>query len=426
MNARVQRLMENDPVIVDVLDDAAGFQSVEPEWRRLSLAVERPSCFAAPSYFRAWRETLAGDVAPFLLAARRADRLIGIMPMMRTRVRRGPLCAPRHDFAPSDRVVLGPGRPRPIALKQLSPVVSIPATWVAPAPLCADADRADVIQAMAASIARLPDWDSFALPVDAGRSQDLWVSALESANLRPWVHELDRLISAIGTVEPFAHKIARHGRKLRQNVRRAAAAADRAGLSVEVHEGRDAVVGNLSALAEVAQASWKQTGRKGVELLVRYSGRQQAFIEHLLGDTRGEPELTPLLAVASCGGQPVSALLCLQHGDRLTALVTFRTDAVPQASPGMQVMARMIDWTHEHRLSGFDLNATHEWTRHLVDETRSQNIIVCFAPTLRGRMLHFISATARRLRRSSIDRSAMTAHGAADKPCQRPTVEMHG
>lgn len=398
MNAPFHAVVEGDPVRVDAVDAATGFLAVEADWQRLSLAVERPSCFAAPSYFRAWNDTLADDVDPFLLTARRARRLVGIMPMMRAHVRRGPLCAPRHDFAPSDRAFLGAGRPRPLALRQLSPIVSMPATWVAPAPLCADADRAAVIRAMAAAISRLPDWDSFALPVDAGRDRELWRRALEAEGLRPWVHELGRTIGAIGTVEPFADKIGRHGWKLRQNIRRAAAAADRAGLAVELHEGHAAVARQLPVLDQVARASWKQTGRAGDALVVPYAGRQQAFFEHLIGDADRAPEVTPLLAVASCAGQPVSALLCLQHGDRLTALITFRTEDIPQASPGMQVMARMVDWSHERRLSGFDLNASHEWTRHLVDETRSQDIIVCFAPTLRGRTLNLISTAARRLR----------------------------
>lgn len=399
MNALCGDPVKDEVISVEVMDADAGYRSVAAEWRRLSLSVERPSCFAAPSYFRAWLDTLAGDVAPLLLVARRGARLVGIMPMMRARVRRGPLCAPRHDFAPSDRAYLGAGRPRPFALRQLSPIVSMPATWVAPAPLCAERDRAAVIRAMALAISRLPDWDSLALPVDTGRNRDLWLASLELAGLHPWVHELGRTIGAIGRVEPFADKIARHGWKLRQNIRRAAAAGERAGLSLQLHEGREAVARQLPVLAEVAQASWKQNGREGDSLVVPYAGRQQTFFERLLGNMSDDAEMMPLLAVASCGGKPVSALLCLQHGDWLTALVTFRSDAVPQASPGMQVMARMVDWSHDHGLSGFDLNASHEWTRHLVDETRSQDIIVCFAPTIRGRVLQLISAATRRLRR---------------------------
>lgn len=113
----------------------------------------------------------------------------------------------------------------------------------------------------------------------------------------------------------------------------------------------------------------------------------------MLGD-----EAMPVLTVASHGGAAVAVLLSLLHGDWLTALVIFRNDAVPDASPGMLVLGRMIDWAAERGLAGFDLNATHEWTRHLIDEVRHQNIIVSFAPTLRGRVLRMISATARRMR----------------------------
>jgi CelD/BcsL family acetyltransferase involved in cellulose biosynthesis len=370
-----------------------GFAQIAAEWQALSLAVGRPSCFAAPAYFQAWRETLADDVSPFLLTARRAGRLAGVMPMMRARVRRGPLCAPRHDFAPSDRVLLGADRARPFAVRQLSPVVSMPASWVAPAPLCHDLDRVGVTQAMARHIAGLTGWDSFALPVDAGADQEMWLAALDGVGLRPWVHHLGRQIGAIGVVEPFAAKVARQNKKFRQNIRRAEAAAGRAGLTIAVYEG-NAVIAHLPALAAVGLQSWKQTGR-GDGLTVPYAGRQQGFLEHLVTLAA---EGMPVLTVASCDGAPVAVLLSLLHGDRLTALVIFRNDAVPDASPGMLVLGRMIDWTHARGLAGFDLNATHEWTRHLIDEVRHQNIVVAFAPTWRGRGLGVVSALARRWR----------------------------
>jgi CelD/BcsL family acetyltransferase involved in cellulose biosynthesis len=369
------------------------FPQVEAEWLALSLAMARPSCFAAPAYYEAWRGTLADDVSPFLLTARQAGRLAGLMPMMRARVRRGPLCAPRHDFAPSDRALLGADKARPFAVRQLSPVVSMPASWVAPAPLCHAVDREAVTRVMARHIAGLGAWDSFALPVDVGADQDVWLKALVDAGLHPWVHKLDRQIGAIGVVEPFAAKVARQNKKFRQNIRRAEAAAQRVGLTIAVHEG-DAVMAQLPDLAAVGLQSWKQTGR-GDGLTVPYMGRQQRFVEHfvsLAGDAM------PLLTVASCNGAPVAVLLSLLHGDWLTALVIFRNDAVPEASPGMLVLGHMIDWVADRGLSGFDLNATHEWTRHLIDEVRHQNIIVAFAPTWRGRALRAVSALARRVR----------------------------
>jgi CelD/BcsL family acetyltransferase involved in cellulose biosynthesis len=371
-----------------------GFAQVAAEWQALSLAVERPSCFATPAYFQAWRDTLADDVSPFLLIARQAGRLAGVMPMMRARVRRGPLCAPRHDFAPSDRVFLGEARSRPLPVRQLSPVVSMPASWTAPAPLCHAMDREAVIRAMARHMAGLDGWDSVAVPVDAGAVQDTWLEALDQAGLHPWVHALDRRIGAIGMVESFAAKAARQGSKFRQNIRRAQAAAQRVGLSIAVHEGQ-AARAQLPVLAAVAMQSWKQTGRGQGGLTVPYTGRQQAFTEHLLGMA---DEGMPVLTVASCHGAPVAVLLSLLHGSWLTALLTFRNDRVPEASPGMLVFGHMIDWVAARGLAGFDLNASHEWARHLIDDVRHQNVIVGFAPTWRGQVLRRVSALARRVR----------------------------
>jgi hypothetical protein len=132
-------------IAAEIIEAAEGFARLEEPWRQLSLAVERPSCFAAPAYFRAWHATLADDVKPFLVTAWRGDCLLGVMPMMRARVRRGPKGAPRHDFAPSDRALLGPGPLRPFALRQISPVVSMPANFTVPAPLCRTAERGVVV-----------------------------------------------------------------------------------------------------------------------------------------------------------------------------------------------------------------------------------------------------------------------------------------
>lgn len=378
-----------------VLDAEADVEQIAAEWHSLSLSVARPSCFATPAYYKAWCETLADDVVPFLLIARQGERLAGVMPMMRARVRRGPLCAPRHDFTPSDRALLGAKKARLLSVRQLSPIVSMPASWVAPTPLCVESEKAAVVGAMARHMMQLGGWDSFALPVDEGADQQIWLAALQDAGFHPWVHRLDRQIGAIAVVEPFAVKVARQNKKFRQNIRRAMAAAEQARLTIAVHDGRDAVLSQLPVLAAVGQQSWKQSGRAAVELIVPYGGRQQQFVEHFLALT---DDAMPVLAIASCDGAPVAVLLSLLHGDWLTALVIFRNDQAPEASPGMLVLGRMIDWVAAKGLAGFDLNATHEWTRHLIDEVRQQNIIVSFAPTLRGRVLRTVSSFVRRWR----------------------------
>ncbi len=381
----------------EILNVPEAFEEIKDGWQELSLAAARPSCFATPSYFQAWRDSQCDDVEPALLVTRAAGALTGVMPMMRARVARGPTGVPRHDFAPSDRILLAAGRPRPLRLRQLSTAVSMPATLIGPAPLCRAHDRAAVVGAMSRAIAGLRGWDVLAIPVMRDTEQAVWLSGLRGAGLSPWVLELDRHIGSLANVVPFAEILARQRRKYRQNIRRARAAATQLGVEITVHEG-PAAVAQLGALETVARASWKQRGRAGAELNVPYAGRQSQFIETLLSNPSADAEITPVLAIARCEGTPIAVLLSLRHADRLTALVTFRTDQAARASPGLLLLTRMIDWAAAHGIKGYDWNVTQTWARQLTDETRAQNIIACFAPTLRGRFFATVSRISRALK----------------------------
>ncbi|MFC2968287.1 GNAT family N-acetyltransferase [Acidimangrovimonas pyrenivorans] len=372
--------------------------AVGDAWRCLARDCGEATCFAMPVYFRAWRDTLSGDVEPFLLTAWAGERLAGIMPMMRATVRRGPSCAPRHDFAPSDRGLLNSRRPRPFRLRQLSPVVSMPAVCVGPAPLCRPRERAAVIRAFARTLKQMAGWDGLVLPVDAETEQEEWRAALRAEGLAPWVLTLDRRIGGIDGVAPFQQIVARQNRNFRRNVRRAEGAARDLGLEIVLHQGRDAVLSALPVLAAVAARSWKETGREDADLLIPYSGRQRAFVEALIADPGLEAEMTPVLALARLQGRPVAALLWLLHGDRVTALLTFRTAEAARASPGLLLVGRMIDWAAARNLSAVDLNVTQDWARHLTDRIRTQNNVVCFSNGLRGRALGIVSGLARRLK----------------------------
>lgn len=372
--------------------------AVTGAWRDLARDCADATCFAMPAYFRAWRDTLSDDVTPFLLTAWAGERLAGIMPMMQATVRRGPSCAPRHDFAPSDRGLLNSRRPRPFRLRQLSPVVSMPAVYVGPAPLCRGQDRPAVIRAFARSLGGMTRWDSLVLPLDAETEQEAWCAALKAEGLSPWVLSLGRRIGGIDGVVPFSEIVARQNRNFRRNVRRAEGAARQLGLDIALHQARDAVRKALPDLAAVAAESWKETGRDGAELLIPYSGRQRAFVEALIANPGLDAEMTPVLGLATLQDRPVAALLWLRHGDRVTALLTFRTAAAERASPGLLLVGRMIDWAAARNLSAVDLNVTQDWARHLTDRVRTQNNVVCFSNGLRGRALGAVSALARRLK----------------------------
>lgn len=378
-------------VTIERLEAPAEIARLEPEWDALARAVVRAPCFALPGYFRVWRRLLAGDVAPAVLAARAGGELRGVMPIMRAQVRRGPTCAPRHDFAPSDRALVE-RRPRPIPVRQVSPVVSIPATLVGPVPLCHDCDTALVTAAMARALLALRGWDVIVLPVYEGVEQESWRAAFAAEGRNPHLQELGRFVQSIRDLRPFDAIVAGQKKKYRQNVRRARAAAEKAGLRLAVHEGQAEVAARLATLEAVARASWKHLGREDQQVALPYAGRQQAFFEALLGEP--DTGLTPMLVTAEADGGAVAVMLAVRHGATLTALLTFHDGRCAAASPGLLILGRLIDWAAEHGIRWLDLNATHEWVRYLADERRAQNNLVVFAPTLRGRLYELIARKA--------------------------------
>lgn len=373
------------------VDPDTGLERWGRDWLRLALTVDRATCATHPDYFRAWRRTLAEDVDSAVLVARRGDDVCGILPVMRARVRRGPACAPRHDFAPSDRLLLPPGRPRPFRLRQISPVVSIPAAIVAPMTLWRAEDGSDVTAAFAPVLAGRPDWDVIVIPAYAGPEQAAWCDAFSALGLRPRVQRLDRHIQSLAAVRPFEDLVERQNRNFRRNVRRALTAAHACGMAIDLHQG-DAAVDRLDILARVARRSWKTAGRDGADVQLAYEGRQQRFVEDLLAS--GLSGAHPIMAVAAVAGDPVAVLLSVRHGGSLTTLLTFRDNRFPATSPGLLLLGRTIDHAARTGVAWVDLNATHEWVRHLADLRRSANNVVVFAPTMRGRLFALVADAA--------------------------------
>ena len=220
--------------VAEVFDAATGYAAFESDWYGLALEAERANCFALPAYFRNWYETLSDDVETRLLVVRDGAQLLGVMPVMRARVWRGPSCVPRHDYAPADRLFVLHKRPRPFPVRQIAPVLSMPAQIAVPAPLCRAGTERDVTLAMARALVQMPKWDVIVIPSFEGIERDNWLSAFGLLGLDPRVHRLHRFIRSLRHVRPFSDIVAKHSKKFRQNIRRAQAAADKAGIELIV------------------------------------------------------------------------------------------------------------------------------------------------------------------------------------------------
>jgi hypothetical protein len=374
--------------LVDGRVAIAGYGDV---WRRLAETVGSSTVFMWPAVFDAWQHELAQGVSAQVLLVHADSRLVGVLPLMRARVLRGPAFLPRIDYAPYDRD-LAPLSHRPFPVRQVSSMVSWRATSLRPTLLCAPEDRTGVIAAVTVALAGMRDVDQIVLPVRA-EEEATWLQGLRRAGLSPWAHDLRRKILTLEALRPFDQIVAAQSRNFRRNVARARTAAAQAGLTWSIHDGIDQVLPHLDTIARVAGESWKGKG-SGDRMAIAYAGPQQRFFERLLRDRQSG--LSPLLALGGCGGQTVCVALCQRHGQSLTGLLVFRTDLHPDASPGLLLLGAVIDHAAAQGIRRLDLNTTQDWLHHFADTSHLLVNVVAFRPTIRGRTWELIARARRR------------------------------
>ena len=375
-----------------MLEPGEALERFGQAWEELSLNSDASTCFTMPGYFRHWWRVLSKGVETRVLVVTEGEHLLGVLPLVRAHVWRGPSCAPRVDYLPSDRP-LAPRGYRFVPLRQLSTVASWPAVCLRPTLAVREPDRAAVAAAAAAAMTAQEDVDVIVLPVEEGPDAKAWMEGFYAAGLAPRLHRLHRSLYSLQHVKPFDDLVAGESRNFRKNVRRARAAAEEAGLDIDVVSGHGAVGAQLNEVARVARESWKQGGRGSRGLPVPYEGRQQAFFESVIGDHQSGFE--PVLATARQGGRSVAVLLALRQAAVLSALLIFRSEAIETGSPGLLLVGSLLDWGARNGVRRYDLNATQDWLRHISDTQGTLANVVVFRPTFMGRA----GATLSRLRR---------------------------
>lgn len=383
--AHVSGLLRSEGLTAEFSAAPEADEELAEEWQALADDVPQSLYSVQPATIRIWAETIRPDGRVRIIAFRdTSGKLRGIIPVMFDRVWRGPSFAARHDYDPRDRdyVVQGPWAIFP--LRQVTLASSMPAMigWIGP--LCRDEDRPAVIGALARSLVELGGWDVAVIQGYLSDS-DLWKAAFRTAGTAAAIQNLGREIKDLRKVRPLDEILASRKWKFRQNVGRARAAAEAAGLAVSFHEGRAEVLPRLDTFADLAQASWKQIGRKGEQVVVGYEGTQRTFVERLLRDEEFKCE--PVLGLISDAEGAVAALLILRRGNRADAVLTFWNGRHRDASPGLVLIGASIDWAHAAGIRHYFYNATSPWVRHLSDTTNEVVNVVAFAPRPYGRLL---------------------------------------
>ncbi len=372
------------------IDVETALSHYEIEWRTLADETASATLFMRPSVFIAWHREIAQNVKSTVIIVEQSGKVIGILPVMRATNWRGPSMVPRIDYAPYDRA-LAPISRRPFPVRQLSSVVSWRASSLRPTTLCHPRDRPQVFAAIARLMAQTRQIDQIVLPIVDGDDETLWCDGFRAAGLTPYMHRLDRPLLTLETVRPFESILADSSRNFRRSVQRANKAATAAGLAFTLFEGKTAVAAQMETFAHLATQSWKsaQNDKDSGRIGMAYAGVQQAYLAQILG--AGDPGLTPVMSVGYIGDRAIVASLYLCHGTTATGLLTFRSEELAAASPGLLSMIPAINRFAEQGFQRIDMNATQGWMRHLTDTRQVLSNLIGFRRTPRGILYSMIA-----------------------------------
>jgi CelD/BcsL family acetyltransferase involved in cellulose biosynthesis len=368
-------------------------EDLRPVWQRLHAAQPAAPLFAGPDWCLAWWRAFGASKEPRVLALRRGGELVGVLPLVRARLRCGPHIASPHAVQPEDLdLVRSRSRLALLPVVQLAPFANLPsgcvrASWL----LDASLDGETAWRAWLRALARRSDWHVLVAPrvslddepplraaaraAECAAREGGTPAALYELLLRPWP-------------EWFAARSG-HFRRRYQAAERAFGALGAWTLEVVEAAELDAA---LDATFALARASWKQSPREGQALHVPMTPVAEGFFRELAhaGAARGD---TMLLALRQ-GGSVVGVLLGLRSGRTLTLLQTFFDARVARASPGRMLMRGAIEWGVAQGVVRIDTNGNSPLVRMFADVPVASRSLTLFGRGLWSRALHGVAHAA--------------------------------
>lgn len=373
-------ISETAQITSEIIWDSSAITAFLPEWQALADRILPGSFFLRPAVWQSWQRRLCGSKPAGLMVVYHQSTLIGVMPVMIRNAWRGPTLGVRYDYDPQDRRWLSKPARRIIPMRQMSPVLSLPATMLGPVLLAADSDKPAVISAMARTISNTRGWDMAVFPLEQ-EELALWQSEFDQVGLLTHEQILDRPGVNLRNLAPLDQVIARASAKGRQNYRRATAAAVKAGILFSIN--RDAPA-TMAILRDLANQSWKAKGRTGQHTVIPFDGLQGEFFDDLI---LGADKSQVVCAIATQDGTPIAIVMGVVTGRTLTTLLTYWNGCEPSASPGALTMGTIIDWAAKNRIDQVDFNSNAPWLKPFVDHREIQQNLLVFASGPSGRAL---------------------------------------
>ena len=221
-------------VRADLLSDMGAVSAISGEWRALPAPAAAPCPTSGPEFLEAWLATLGRDASPRVVAVRRGDRLLGVVPLVAQTLR-------ARD---GGRQVSLAGSRRP-PMTDLADVRVVPGEELAVARA-----TAELLQASAAS------WDTLYVGHAAAESRTV-AGLMAFAERYGWISVVRArtamVIDTTGPWEAYRERLPRGVRTLPRRLRRLERMGD---LRVERGLTGEAGADALRRLMDVYRARW--------------------------------------------------------------------------------------------------------------------------------------------------------------------------
>ena len=339
---------------VSALRSGAEVAAAAHAWRELQQAT-RATIYDGPDWYRAWLNTFGADKQPRVLAVAQGGRLIGIVPLVQSRVWRRPWLS-LHHVQPEDLPFLqAPSRRgNLIPLRQLSVPAglqcgSIRGHWIA-----RPGTEREVVTAVGRHLAACTDWDMLVFPGLLSDLDQLLHDGLRAGGLsvesRPGLTTLYGLHpQPWGT---YFKSRSRHFRKRFQSAERTLAKLG-ALRCVSVTAATE-LPGALARMFALAARSRKQVPRPGQNWYLPLTPAMVAFYTDLCGRYAGAGGC--VFNEVYVDERLAGTLFSIVDNGKAYALQTYFDDDFATGSPGRLLLREIIDWAARHELDWIDFN----------------------------------------------------------------------
>jgi len=401
-------------VIVERLEQIT--PALRSEWDALQARARDATLFTSSTWVLRWWEAFGEGKALRILAVRDGAELVGVAPLLWSRVRRRPGLS-MHHVHEEDRAFLGAGRGRGCVLpvRQLAVAGNLQSGNIRGGVVAGPGREEAVLRAVLAHLAADPAWDMVCLPGVPSGDVDRLAAAARNAGLRVCrIGRLNRLYGVM--VRPWAEYVGARSKHFRKRVR-AAEMKLRAmgGLETGIVVEPARLGGVLDEMFDLGRSSWKERGEKDPSVRLPVTESAVTFYRALALERAAAGG--SVLVALRLDGRLGAALLGVREGDTLYLLQTFYAEELATGSPGRLLFSSMLGWAAAAGIKRIDANGNTPLVRLFCDESQDYDQVFVFRPSGYSGWLYRVARALEALRSRGVARRVPgDAHALEGRP----------